>query len=114
MKVGLPLDRVLSECTLPSMLRDRARDAPHRLMVKCDGIERTAIEQLSVVRKMSSALATQGVGRGDRVLLMSGNRLERLDTILAWMWMGAVAVAINPAATAQQPQQIHDSTGEDA
>lgn len=111
MNVGLAAERVLAECTVPSMLRDRALQNPDRLMVKCDGIERTAIEQLSVVKKMSSALAAQGVTRGDRVLLMSANRLELLDTILACMWMGAVAVPINTATTTQQLQHILENSG---
>lgn len=41
-------------------------------------------------------LAAAGVVPGDRVAIMSENRPELLDLILASAWMGAIAVPLNP------------------
>eukprot|EP01032_Pedospumella_encystans_P020728 gene20727-23542_t len=50
----------------------------------------------------ADALAAAGVERGDRVALMSGNRLEVLETLSGCGWLGAAMVPINTASMAPQ------------
>jgi fatty-acyl-CoA synthase len=47
------------------------------------------------VRRLADALARRGVGRGDRVAVMSGNRPEFLESVLAANRLGAIAVPLN-------------------
>ncbi|WP_246281694.1 long-chain-fatty-acid--CoA ligase [Fodinicola acaciae] len=47
------------------------------------------------VTKLASALAAQGVTRGDRVALLMRNRLEFPEALLAPLRLGAIAVPIN-------------------
>jgi fatty-acyl-CoA synthase len=47
------------------------------------------------VRRLADALARRGVGRGDRVAVLSGNRPEFLESVLAASRLGAVAVPLN-------------------
>ncbi|GAA1662148.1 fatty-acid--CoA ligase FadD5 [Fodinicola feengrottensis] len=47
------------------------------------------------VTQLASALAEQGVGRGDRVAILMRNRLEFPETLLAPLRLGAIAVPVN-------------------
>jgi fatty-acyl-CoA synthase len=47
------------------------------------------------VRRLADALARRAVGRGDRVAVMSGNRPEFLESVLAASRLGAIAVPLN-------------------
>ena len=50
-------------------------------------------------------LAAQGVGRGDRVLLLLGNRIALWETMLAAIKLGAVVI---PASTLLSPEDLAD------
>ncbi|MGW8725582.1 AMP-binding protein [Streptomyces sp. NPDC055808] len=45
--------------------------------------------------RLAAALAARGVGRGERLLLMTGNRLELWETMLAAFKIGAVVVPVS-------------------
>lgn len=47
-------------------------------------------------------LARRGIEPGDRVLVISENRLEILDLLLGCAWLGALLVPINPATPPSQ------------
>lgn len=53
-------------------------------------------------------LANRGVGPGDRVLVISENRLEILDLLLGCAWLGALLVPINPATPPSQREYFLD------
>lgn len=62
----------------------------------------------SAVKTQAAALAALGIGAGDRVLLLAGNRPEVLVLLGAAAWLGAVLVPLNlrlsPPEMAQQSQ----------
>lgn len=51
------------------------------------------------INRMANALAKAGVGKGDCVALIMGNRPEFVVTYFAAMRLGAVAVTLNPVST---------------
>ena len=56
--------------------------------------------------RRAGALLAAGVKRGDRVAIMSLNRSELLETILACGWIGAAAVPINGACMGPQIEYL--------
>lgn len=88
------------------------RDAitPHRLAV-VDGARRLTYRDLaSRVRGLAAGLRARGVGRSDRVAMLSFNRLEYLETLFALARLGAMLVPLNWRLTpAELAYQISDS-----
>lgn len=73
------------------------RDAitPHRLAV-VDGERRVTYRDLARrVRGLAAGLGSRGVGRGDRVAMLSHNRLEYLEMLFALARIGAILVPLN-------------------
>ncbi|MGI5242582.1 AMP-binding protein [Dactylosporangium sp. CA-139066] len=73
-------------------------DAPALWIVEEDGSEqRFSWAQMSQrSNRLANWLRAQGVGRGDRIVLMLGNQVELWDTILAAMKLGAVIIPATP------------------
>ncbi|MGH7730514.1 MAG: AMP-dependent synthetase/ligase [Candidatus Eiseniibacteriota bacterium] len=65
-----------------------------------------AERSLADVESLALALRALGVGRGDRVALMSENRYEWAVTDLAVLGLGAVTVPIYPTLTARQVREL--------
>jgi len=59
--------------------------------------EYTRADLLDRVRRTATLLRQRGVVAGDRVGVMSANRVEIVDLLLACGWIGAVFVPFNPA-----------------
>jgi long-chain acyl-CoA synthetase len=66
----------------------------------------SARRSLGDVESLALGLASLGVGRGDRVALLSENRYEWAVSDLAILGLGAVTVPIYPTLTAQQVRYI--------
>lgn len=63
------------------------------------------------VQRQAAALAALGVKRGDRVLLLAGNRSEFLVLLGAAAWLGALLVPLNLRLSAgEMAQQARDAT----
>lgn len=88
--------------TLPEMLRRQADLFGEQPLLSASGRPWTHRQAAQIAAARAGALAAAGVGRGERVALMSGNRAEFLEVFLACGWIGAVAVPINTAARAPQ------------
>lgn len=73
-----------------------------RPLLRYAGGERSYIEMQDAVARMAGTLQAAGVGLGDRVLIVAGNRVELLDAFLACSWLGAVLVPINTASRGAQ------------
>jgi acetyl-CoA synthetase len=73
-------------------------DRPALWIVEEDGSE--AVHTFAQMRERSNRVANwlraQGVGRGDRLILMLGNQVELWETILAAMKLGAVIIPSTP------------------
>src|SRR5437868_4490952 len=82
-------------------------DRPALWIVEADGSEHVhSFAELSRRSDQVAAwLRAQGVGRGDRVVVMLGNQVELWETILAAMKLGAVII---PATTLLGPQDVRD------
>lgn len=57
----------------------------------------TARDLLTSVRAAAGVLRSRGVGEGDRVAVMSDNRLQIVELMFAAGWLGAAFVPLNPA-----------------
>jgi carnitine-CoA ligase len=99
--LGLPF----AERTLGRMLELQADRLGERPFVRYPGGARSYVEMRDRAATLAAALAAAGVVRGDRVAIMSGNRIELLDLWLACGWLGAALVPINTAS--RGPQLAH-------
>ncbi|GAA3205316.1 AMP-binding protein [Actinocorallia longicatena] len=63
------------------------------------------------IRRFAGALAAAGVGPGDRVAVLMGNRPEMIETVLAANVLGAIAVPVNFRLTAQEAAYVLADSG---
>src|ERR1700760_1595212 len=86
-----------SRWVMPTLLRDRVRELGDKPFLSFAKNEATAsyagIDELS--DRMAAGLAAIGVQRGDRVMVMMGNRLEFVVTWFALNKLGAFHAPIN-------------------
>ena len=84
-----------------------ANDAPALWVLEEDGSEnKLSFAELSErSSRVAGWLRAQGVGRGDRVIVMLGNQGELWETLLATMKLGAVVI---PATTLLGPADLRD------
>jgi acetyl-CoA synthetase len=75
-----------------------ASERPALWIVEPDGSEtrRTFAELSARSNQVANWLRAQGVGRGDRIIVMLGNQVELWETILAAMKLGAVIIPATP------------------
>jgi acetyl-CoA synthetase len=85
----------------------RGNDATALVVVEEDGSsqERTYDEMARRSDQVAGWLASQGVGRGDAVIVMLGNQVELWEAMLAIIKLGAV---IMPTTTAAGPADLVD------
>jgi crotonobetaine/carnitine-CoA ligase len=88
--------------TLPEMLQYQAAQFGPRPLLRIAGHQWTHDDAAQAAALRASALSDAGVQRGDRVALMSGNRIEFLQTFLGAGWIGALSVPINTASMGPQ------------
>lgn len=101
--------------TLNQLLADacgRRKDQP-ALMHKHGGEWKTVTggEWLERARDAAMGLAARGIDRGDRVVLLSENRVEWFEIEAALQILGAVTVPIYPTLTAKQAAYIARDSG---
>ncbi len=81
--------------TIGALLRERARLHPGRLAV-VDGDRRLTFDGFNErVNRLAHALRAMGIGRGDRVAILSENRAEYLELLFAAAKLGAIVCALN-------------------
>jgi carnitine-CoA ligase len=85
------------ELTLPGLLELRAGEAGAAAFLRAPGGERTFAALRDAAARGAGALADAGIGPGDRVAVLAGNRLELVELWLACAWRGAVLVPVNTA-----------------
>lgn len=88
--------------TIPRLLQEQAhRFASHEALV--DATSRyTYAQLLDEVNRVARGLAAIGIGRGDRVAILMGNRAEWLLAFLAVQQLGGVSVGLNTWSTARE------------
>ncbi len=101
--------------TLPKLLRERARQAPGAIALreKEYGIwqRETWDDYLGHVRRFCLGLAALGVGKGDRVAILSENCREWVFAELAAMSASAVGVGVYPTSPAPEVKYVVAHSG---
>jgi len=88
--------------TVASLLLQQARLNPQRVAVDDGGRRLTYGEFVDRVRRLAGLLAARGVGRGDRVAILSENRAEYLEAYFASAWLGAILACQNWRLSARE------------
>lgn len=81
--------------SVPDLLRERARDHPERLFLWCAEDRLTFGEADARTDRVAAGLAEAGVAEGDRVAVISTNRIEFLELFFGCAKLGAVLVPLN-------------------
>ena len=93
--------------TAPALLEHQAARFGDRPFIRAPGaVTRTYAQMRDAAARTGRLLADGGIGPGDRVAILCGNRIELLDLILGCAWAGAIAVPINTALRGEQLTHI--------
>lgn len=92
---GLPLVRQAAGLTIGALLAQQARLRPNHPAVQ-DGERRLDFQTFNArVNRLAHALMALDIRRGDRVAILSENRLEYLELLFAAGKIGAIVAALN-------------------
>jgi crotonobetaine/carnitine-CoA ligase len=92
--------------TLPQLLRRQAALHGDRKLLDIGGHVWTFADTLDTAARFGGTLRAAGIGRGDHVAVICGNRAELLQVYLGCGWIGAVTVPINVASRGAQLAHI--------
>jgi len=81
--------------TLSDVLRRHARVRPAKIAFVDPRRRCTFSEMDERVTRLANALSSRGIGRGDRVAVLGYNSIELVETWLAALRLGAIAVPMN-------------------
>lgn len=95
-----------SQRTLPALLARRAESDGDAPLLRIGPVVRSAAAMSERAAHLAGAFAARGVRAGDRVALLSRNRVEVLDSFAACGWLGAVLVPLNVSTRGQQLTHI--------
>ncbi|WP_419233475.1 long-chain-fatty-acid--CoA ligase [Gordonia sp. CPCC 205515] len=84
---------------------------PDRVAMRFEGASTTWAQLATRVSMLSDAFAQRGVGAGDRVAVIMGNRPEFIETVLATNRLGAIAVPVNFRLTGPEAAYIVNDCG---
>jgi crotonobetaine/carnitine-CoA ligase len=82
---------------LGAILNARAELSPDAVFLRFGAEQRTFAQTVQCAQLAADALASLGVGRGDKVALMLPNSLEFIDLWFASAMLGAILVPVNTA-----------------
>ncbi len=85
--------------TLIELVREQAARAPQALALVCPQGRYTYSELAERAARVAGALRAAGIGRGDRVGLLLGNRVEWIDLCLGAGALGAITVPLSTWST---------------
>lgn len=101
--VGAP-----STLTLPALLEQRAAELGGKPLLRVGPVTRSYQQTRDRAARMAAALAARGVGPGDRLAALCGNRMELMDLILGCGWLAAIVVPVNTALRGSSLRQVLD------
>jgi crotonobetaine/carnitine-CoA ligase len=105
------LDVSASQRTLPALLDLRAAVGGDRTLIRTDSLRRSARELRDLAAGWAGRLALEGLEPGDRIAVISENRVEVIDLWLAAAWRGAVLVPVNTALRGDQLTHVLRDSG---
>jgi crotonobetaine/carnitine-CoA ligase len=94
------------ERTLQRLIERQADAHGGRPCLRVGDVSLTYGELPAAAARFGGALAAAGIGRGDRLAIISENRWELLQCLLGCAWTGAMLVPINTASRGAQLQHI--------
>lgn len=95
MQPALSLPMAASALTIDTLVRERARLFPERAALVQDGQSVSYRELIRRTDRLCHALDRMGIGHGDRIALLSENRIEYVEVLLAAAAMGAIVACQN-------------------
>jgi carnitine-CoA ligase len=101
-----PRDRVLA-----TMLRRQAARHGARPLVRIGERSLSFAAAPDLAQRSAARLREAGVGAGDRVALICGNRADFIEILLGCGWLGAVLVPINTASRGAQLRHMLANSG---
>jgi malonyl-CoA/methylmalonyl-CoA synthetase len=90
---------ILESINFPTLVREKMRDEGAIFIRGDDGRNFTYQEYWDLAGQLANALASHGVGVGDRVAVQAEKSIEALALFLACARMGAIFLPLNPAYT---------------
>jgi crotonobetaine/carnitine-CoA ligase len=100
-----------AERTLPAMLLRQAERHGGKPLASAGDVHWSYAETAAMAARVAGTLRAAGIGAGDRVAIISSNRIELLGLLLGCGWLGAVAVPINVASRGPQLQHVLSNSG---
>ena len=97
--------------TVPAMLERQAQRFAAKPLVSAGGTRWSFLQTRDEAAAFAATLRVAGIQAGDRVALISSNRVEFLRVFLGCAWIGAVCVPINVASRGAQLQHILANSG---
>lgn len=99
---------VFSDCerTIPALLLRQAERFGDKTCLVTDGGTLSFAEMPALAGRYAGLLENHGVRRGDRIAIVSENRLEILQLFLACAWSGAIFVPLNTASKGLQLEHV--------
>lgn len=94
-----------------SLLEDAAAHSPEKTLLRFEDERRSYAEVVEACSRAAAAFHGLGVGRGDRVCLMLGNRPAYVYAWLGLCRLGAVAVPVNVHLKGEGLQYILEHSG---
>jgi carnitine-CoA ligase len=107
----LPAAFAPAQRTLPALLLRQAERHGDKPLVSAGDIRWSYAEAATAAAAMAGTLRAAGIVAGDRVAIMSSNRIELIGLLLGCGWLGAVAVPINVASRGPQLQHVLANCG---
>jgi acyl-CoA synthetase (AMP-forming)/AMP-acid ligase II len=92
---GGPLARQSAASGVAHLFAVHSRMHPSRIAIEHGDRRLDYVTLEDRARRLASALTAHGVGRGDRIAILSENRLEYLELFLAAAWLGAIVACQN-------------------
>src|SRR5437763_10480103 len=86
---------MVAQTTVAGLLRDRAAERPDKLFLWSGDRRRTYADMDAASDRVAGGLAELGVAPGDRVAVLSNNRMEFVELFFACAKLGAVIVPTN-------------------
>jgi len=96
--------------TIPALLERQAETYGDKPLLRVGEVELGFSAVRDHARAAAGALAATGVEPGDRVVVISHNRLELLELVIGCAWLGAVVVPLNVALRGAQLQHALDNS----
>lgn len=102
-RTGTPLSALQPESrTVVAMLQRQAGKFGSRPLLQMGNVSWCHADAAQAAARRASALKIAGIEKGDRIALMTSNRIEFLEVFLGSSWLGAITVPVNTASMGPQ------------